>query len=245
MGRDHLAAAGGRRLRRAADGQGTAVQQGRDRRVDLGPRPRALDVISRPISTTRSGATRPSRITTSIPTASAPGSSTSSPTPRTTTSSASSSSSRPQGAYPFEVLPDDPVDALFLDGRKHQFRFPNPTGNDPASQRARQRRRAGDLPPAARQGREARGDLFQSRTRPGCRRSSSRPFFDGGQMVTPCYWGSHWPLARGNSTGQDDRRPDPVHSVPQQRDELGRQPAGAARRRPSLSPSTRWADPGR
>ena len=27
------------------------------------------------------------------------------------------------------------------------------------------------------------------------------PFFDGGQMVTPCYWGSHWPLARGNSTG--------------------------------------------
>ncbi len=26
-------------------------------------------------------------------------------------------------------------------------------------------------------------------------------------MVTPCYWGSHWPLARGNSTGNsiDDR----------------------------------------
>ena len=33
------------------------------------------------------------------------------------------------------------------------------------------------------------------------------PFFDGGEMVTPCYWGSHWPLARGNSTGRtiDDR----------------------------------------
>jgi hypothetical protein len=33
------------------------------------------------------------------------------------------------------------------------------------------------------------------------------PFFDAGQMVTPCYWGSHWPLARGNSTGSkiDDR----------------------------------------
>jgi hypothetical protein len=28
-----------------------------------------------------------------------------------------------------------------------------------------------------------------------------------GQMVTPCYWGSHWPLARGNGTGSkiDDR----------------------------------------
>ncbi len=33
----------------------------------------------------------------------------------------------PQGAYPFEVLPDDPVDALYLDGRIHRFRFPNPS----------------------------------------------------------------------------------------------------------------------
>ena len=33
------------------------------------------------------------------------------------------------------------------------------------------------------------------------------PFFDKGEMVTPCYWGSHWPLARGNATGNaiDDR----------------------------------------
>ena len=33
------------------------------------------------------------------------------------------------------------------------------------------------------------------------------PFYDRGQMVTPCYWGSHWPLARGNATGSkiDDR----------------------------------------
>jgi hypothetical protein len=33
------------------------------------------------------------------------------------------------------------------------------------------------------------------------------PFFDKAEMVTPCYWGSHWPLARGNSTGRaiDDR----------------------------------------
>ena len=33
------------------------------------------------------------------------------------------------------------------------------------------------------------------------------PFFDRGQLVTPVYWGSHWPLARGNTTGGaiDDR----------------------------------------
>src|SRR4029077_20707903 len=35
----------------------------------------------------------------------------------------------PQATYPFAVLPDNPVDALFLDGRKHSFRFPNPIGN--------------------------------------------------------------------------------------------------------------------
>ena len=33
------------------------------------------------------------------------------------------------------------------------------------------------------------------------------PFQDKGQIVTPCYWGSHWPLARGKTTGWaiDDR----------------------------------------
>jgi len=27
------------------------------------------------------------------------------------------------------------------------------------------------------------------------------PFFDQGYMVTPAYWGSHWPLGRGKTTG--------------------------------------------
>ena len=42
----------------------------------------------------------------------------------------------PQGAYPLDVLPDDPVDALFLDGRKHRFQFPNPSGNAVESRQA-------------------------------------------------------------------------------------------------------------
>ena len=60
-------------------------------------------------------------------------------------------------------------------------------------------------------------------------------------MVTPCYWGSHWPLARGNSTGSkiDDRigftpchnsvmswagtRPEPIYAaMVQTLDSLGR-----------------------
>jgi hypothetical protein len=39
------------------------------------------------------------------------------------------------------------------------------------------------------------------------------PFVDKGQVVTPGYWGSHWPLARGNATGSgaiDER----IHATP-------------------------------
>jgi hypothetical protein len=37
-------------------------------------------------------------------------------------------------------------------------------------------------------------------------------FSDVGQLVTPAYWGSHWPLARGNATGRaiDER----IHTSP-------------------------------
>ena len=51
------------------------------------------------------------------------------------------------------------------------------------------------------------------------------PFSDQGRMVTPHYWGSHWPLARGKTTGWaiDDRIH--LHAVSQQRDELGTQSA--------------------
>ena len=33
------------------------------------------------------------------------------------------------------------------------------------------------------------------------------PFHDRGYLVTPAYWGSHWPLSRGKTTGMsiDDR----------------------------------------
>ena len=70
------------------------------------------------------------------------------------------------------------------------------------------------------------------------------PFFDGGQMVTPCYWGSHWPLARGNSTGNaiDDRiQFTPTHNSVMSW--AGRRPAPLATA--ELVTLTRWADPGR
>ncbi len=110
----------------------------------------------------------------------------------------------PPGAYPFDVLPDNPVDALFLDGRKHAFRFPNPTAgaarpigteNVPAIYRLR-----------LSNDEELSAVYFNANeTKPPP--VVFGPFFDQGEMVTPCYWGSHWPLARGNATGNaiDDR----------------------------------------
>jgi hypothetical protein len=41
------------------------------------------------------------------------------------------------------------------------------------------------------------------------------PFFEGDEMATPAYWGSHWPLSRGKTTGGaiDDRiRISPSHN---------------------------------
>jgi hypothetical protein len=110
----------------------------------------------------------------------------------------------PAGTYPFEVLPDDPVDALFLDGRKRAFGFPNPTAGaarpvDP-----------GDTPAIYRLRLHKDEDLAAVYFNPNESKLPPvvfAPFFDAGQMVTPCYWGSHWPLARGNATGSaiDDR----------------------------------------
>jgi len=112
----------------------------------------------------------------------------------------------PQGAYPFAVLPDDPFDALYLDGRKYQFRFPSPLGKAGESRE----KVPGGAPAMYRVRLHKHEKLAAVSFNP---KESEQPpmvfgpFFDGGQMVTPCYWGSHWPLARGNSTGRtiDDR----------------------------------------
>jgi hypothetical protein len=110
----------------------------------------------------------------------------------------------PKGTYPFDVLPDEPVDALFLDGRKHTFRFPNPVekaadqtvpGGVTAIYRLRLRKD------------EELAAVYFNPNETKLPPVVFAPFFDQGEMVTPCYWGSHWPLARGNSTGRtiDDR----------------------------------------
>lgn len=110
----------------------------------------------------------------------------------------------PPGTYPFAVLPDNPVDALFLDGRKHAFRFPNPVGGGPPKVDT------GGIAAVYRLRLHRLDDQAAVYFNPGEKKLPPvvfGPFFDRGEMVTPCYWGSHWPLARGNATGNaiDDR----------------------------------------
>ena len=110
----------------------------------------------------------------------------------------------PQGTYPFDVLPENLVDILFLDGRTHVFRSPNLDENRV------ERAMPADGPAAYRLRLNKKERLSAIYFNPNETRLPPvvfAPFFDGGQMVTPCYWGSHWPLARGNATGSriDDR----------------------------------------
>jgi hypothetical protein len=112
----------------------------------------------------------------------------------------------PQGAYPLDVLAENPVDALYLSGRVHQVRLPGPLskagesaaklpGGEPALYRVRLSKR------------DALAAICFSTQEIADPPFVFGPFFDSGLLVTPCYWGSHWPLARGNSTGNkiDDR----------------------------------------
>jgi hypothetical protein len=108
----------------------------------------------------------------------------------------------PQGAYPLDVLPQVPVEALFLDGRKTPFRLPNPTGTAPPTSETKS---AKEIPAIYRLRMSDRDTLAAVYFNPNETKLPPvvfAPFFDQGQMVTPCYWGSHWPLARGNSTGR-------------------------------------------
>lgn len=118
----------------------------------------------------------------------------------------------PPASYPLSTLPPNLVDALYLDGRKHKITFPflrDEQGDKvkprdvPAIYRARMHT---DEPMAA---------IYFNPLQKNLLPTYFKPFFDQGYLVTPVYWGSHWPLARGQMTAYaiDDRLPlTPCHS---------------------------------
>jgi hypothetical protein len=104
----------------------------------------------------------------------------------------------PPGAYPFNVLPTNLVDILFLDGEQRKIEFPY----DPARQGAKLKSR--DMTAVYRARLHKDDDATAIYFHPTDRQLPPvvfAGFIDHGQVVTPCYWGSHWPLGRGQTTG--------------------------------------------
>jgi hypothetical protein len=102
-----------------------------------------------------------------------------------------------QSTYPFSIFPSNMVDILFMDGQKREFAFPifaseqgekTKTRHMPAIYRVRLHK---DEPLAA---------IYFNPLDANLPAVLFDPFFDKGELVTPFYWGSHWPLARGKTT---------------------------------------------
>ena len=117
----------------------------------------------------------------------------------------------PIDAFPFSFLPERPITVLGADGSKHEIAFPVDRAAETAMRRI-------SHPPAVYRVRSHKNDTQTAiYFNPGETELPPlifAPFSDGGEIVTPAYWGSHWPLARGNATGNaiDDRiRLSPSH----------------------------------
>src|SRR5581483_5364704 len=112
--------------------------------------------------------------------------------------------------YPLEVLPKDMVDMIYLDGAKQVISFPyRPKSGGSENFLDNKIVNTRGVPIIYRihihKDDEATPIYFcpKDRTMP----LAFGPFYDRSYLVTPAYWGSHWPLGRGTSTGWaiDDR----------------------------------------
>ncbi len=119
----------------------------------------------------------------------------------------------PQSGYPFDYVPENLIDMLWPEG-KAEFRFPC-LGGEPKEAWARLGAAGKDVPlmHRIRFGRQeplaaiCYSPWGSSHDLPGF-----APFTDGGALVTPMYWGCHWPLSRGYPTGWGIS--DRIHETP-------------------------------
>jgi hypothetical protein len=109
-----------------------------------------------------------------------------------------------QATYPFEVLPQKLVDVIFMDGQKRELSFPF---LEPEQAESRKSRDMSAIYRVRLHKDETAAAIYFNPSDKKLPPAIFQPFYDRGYMVTPCYWGSHWPLARGKSTGGsiDDR----------------------------------------
>lgn len=111
----------------------------------------------------------------------------------------------PPAAYPLDIVPTNAVEMLYFDGEKAVLSFPP---GDGGSYNPAKHRRSTPVVYCIRGHKDdpVRAAYFHpSATHYPA--AQFGPFRDQGQLVTPAYWGSHWPLSRGKSTGAsiDDR----------------------------------------
>jgi hypothetical protein len=105
----------------------------------------------------------------------------------------------PQAAFPLEVLPHDLVSVLPLSGETARFHFPFFR-----EEQASEWEKAGHLPAVYRVRLNKRDVLSAISFCPNLTVEPWQPFapfYDRGVLVTPVYWGNHWPLSRGSNTG--------------------------------------------
>jgi hypothetical protein len=115
----------------------------------------------------------------------------------------------PQSAVPFSILPSNLIDILFLDGEKRELTFPFNEADQGWKMKSR------DLPAVFRvrlHKDEKATAIYFSPLDMMLPQQVYAPFRDSGRIVTPCYWGSHWPLARGQTTCWSIS--DLVHATP-------------------------------
>ena len=117
----------------------------------------------------------------------------------------------PPSAYPFSFLPSKIVDLLFADGIKREVSFPYVMGPEGKYEWPNELIEKARRTPVLYRVRLHKDDpstaIYFNPLDTHLPPAIFAPFYDRGYMVTPVYWGSHWPLARGKSTGWtiDDR----------------------------------------
>ncbi|MFN8009102.1 MAG: hypothetical protein U0V70_19160 [Terriglobia bacterium] len=115
-----------------------------------------------------------------------------------------------QSAFPYKVLAPQIVDILFEGGQKRVMNFPTPGEKSTTTTLGRSGvGEARDVPAVyrVRLHKDEAATAISYAPYNTLMPKLFGPFYDRGIMVTPFYWGSHWPLARGNLTGMaiDDR----------------------------------------
>lgn len=110
----------------------------------------------------------------------------------------------PQAAYPLDVLPQHIVEVVPLDSGKERIKFPA----QPAPESATGWRVPKLIEPRSRpmlyrvfgHRDDPASAIYFHPSDPAVPRAYL-PFYDKGLLVTPTYWGNHWPLNRGKWTG--------------------------------------------